>query len=113
MKMLTYTSSCFLQCTDPDFRPNGRPGPKCSCGYWDMALCSPASPGWRGYLLPRLVRIMDEYESDGIYIDGGYFTNAQKAVQPQSSPLRGTAKDAVPAFEETPQYDGAFADCWP
>jgi hypothetical protein len=111
MKMLTYTSTAFLQWTDPDFRPEwSPPGLRCSCGYWDMALCSPASPGWRAYLLPRLMRIMDEFDLDGIYVDGGYVTNAQKVSQPQSSPLRGSAKDAVPAFEETPQHDGAFAD---
>ncbi len=75
-----------------------------------MALCSPASPGWRAYLLPRLMRILDEYDVDGIYIDGGYVTNAQKVNQPQSSPLRGSAQRRVSAFEETPQHDGAFAD---
>lgn len=111
MKMLTYTSTGFLQWTDPDFRAAwSPPGLRCSCGYWDMALCSPASPGWRAYLLPRLMRILDDYDLDGIYIDGGYVTNAQKVNQPQSSPLRGSAKDAVLAFEETPQHDGAFAD---
>ncbi len=111
MKILTYTSSCFLQWTDPDFRPEWSPKDlRCSCGYWDMALCSPARPGWRGYLLPRLVRILDQYDLDGIYVDGGYITNAQKVPQPPSSPLRGTAKDAVSAFDETPQHDGAFAD---
>ncbi len=79
---------------------------RCSVGFFDLAHCSPASPGWRAYLLPRLVHIMDEYDVDGIYIDGGYFTNAARARRPLAAP----AKDDVSAFEETPQHDAALAD---
>ena len=104
MKMITYTSSCFLQRTDPDFRQEwSREGDNCVVGYWNMARCSPASPGWRAHLLPRMVRIMDEYDVDGIYIDGGYVANARKR-------LTTPAKDEVAAFQETPEYDGAFTD---
>lgn len=63
----------------------------------------PASPGWRAYLLPRIARILDEYDLDGIYIDGGYVANARKR-------LLTPAEDEVVAFEETPRYDGAFTD---
>jgi len=111
IKVLTYSSSGFLQWTDPDFRQEWAPeGSRCSLGFWDMAHCSPASPGWRAYLLPRLSRLIDDYGVDGIYIDAGYVINAVKAQQPDSSPFKRMAKDAVPAFEETPQYDGAFTD---
>jgi hypothetical protein len=111
IKVLTYSSSGFLQWTDPDFRQEWAPeGSRCSLGFWDMAHCSPASPGWRAYLLPRLARLIDDYGVDGIYIDAGYVINAVKARLPDSSPYKGTAKDSVPAFEETPQYDGAFTD---
>lgn len=104
MKVITYTSTCFLQRTDPDFRQEwSREGDNCVVGYWNMARCSPASPGWRAYLLPRIVRILDQYDLDGIYIDGGYVANARKR---QQTP----AKDELPAFEETPEYDGAFTD---
>ena len=106
MKVLTYTSTCFLQRTDPDCRPEwSREGDFLVVGYWDMARCSPASPGWRAFLLPRLVRIMDEYGSDGIYVDGGYLANQHPAKQKMSP-----AKDEILAFEETPQHDGAFTD---
>jgi len=106
MKVLTYTSTCFLQRTDPDFRQEwSREDDFLVVGYWDMARCSPASPGWRAFLLPRLARIMDEYGSDGIYVDGGYLAN-QHAAKPKMPP----AKDEILAFEETPQHDGAFAD---
>jgi hypothetical protein len=65
--------------------------------------CSPASPDWRAYVLPRMVRILDEFEVDGLYNDWGYVPNAMKGKQE-------LAKDEVAAFEETPQYDGAVAD---
>lgn len=104
MKIITYASSCFLQRTDPDFRQEwSREGDNLLVGYWNMARCSPASPGWRAFLLPRLARILDTYELDGIYIDGGYVQNYRKR-QPT------LAQDEVPAFEETPDHDGAFSD---
>jgi len=68
-----------------------------------MARCSPASPGWRAYFLPHLVRILEEYGVDGIYNDWGYTPNMWKVN-------REPAGDEVPAFEETPEYDGALAD---
>jgi len=106
MKVLTYTSTCFLQRTDPDCRPEwSREGDFLVVGYWDMARCSPASPGWRAFLLPRLARIMDEYGSDGIYVDGGYLANQHPAKQKMPP-----AKDEILAFEESPQHDGAFTD---
>ncbi len=106
MKVLTYTSPCFLQRTDPDFRPEwSREGDFLVVGYWDMARCSPASPGWRAFVLPKFDRIMDEYGSDGLYLDGGYLANQHEAKR--KMPL---AKDEIEAFEETPQYDGAFTD---
>jgi len=104
MKLLAYTSTCFLQRTDPDFRQAwAREGDNCVVGYWNMARCSPASPGWRAHLLPRLVRILDDHGVDGIYIDGGYVANARQRI-------RTPAKDEVAAFEETAQHDGAFCD---
>jgi hypothetical protein len=104
MKVLPYASSCFLQRTDPDFRQEwSRPGDNLVLGYWNMARCSPASPGWRAYLLPRLARILDDYGADGIYIDGGYVSNRNRR-------LPAPAKDELVAFEETAELDGAFAD---
>ena len=104
MKILTYTSTCFLERSYSGFRQEwSREGDNLVVGYWNMARCSPASPGWRAFLLPRVARILDDYGLDGIYIDGGYVTNAAKRkIAP--------AKDAVSAFEETPEYDGAFTD---
>ncbi|MHB8865120.1 MAG: hypothetical protein ACYC6N_22285 [Pirellulaceae bacterium] len=104
MKVLTYASTCFLQRTDPDFRqPWAREGDNLVLGYWNMARCSPASAGWRGFLLPRIVDILDTYALDGIYIDGGYVQNYRNPPQPQ-------AADAVAAFQETAEHDAAFTD---
>jgi hypothetical protein len=104
MKVLPYASSCFLQRTDPDFRPEwSREGDNLVLGYWNMARCSPASPGWRAYLLPRIARILDDYGADGIYIDGGYVANQYRQLRPP-------ARDEMAAFEETAELDGAFGD---
>jgi hypothetical protein len=104
MKILTYASTCFLQRTDPDFRQEwSREGNNLVVGYWNMARCAPGSPGWRAFLLPRIVRIFDTYALDGIYIDGGYVQNFR-------SHFPTPAADAVEAFAETADYDGAFTD---
>ncbi|MHB8974335.1 MAG: alpha-amylase family protein [Pirellulaceae bacterium] len=104
MKILTYASTCFLQRTDPDFRQAwAREGDNLVLGYWNMARCSPASPGWRAFLLPRLVKILDTYELDGIYIDGGYVQNFRKPPQPP-------AADEMSVFPESAEYDAAFTD---
>lgn len=104
MKLIPYASSGFLQRTDPEFRSEwAREGDNLVLGYWNMAHCSPASPGWRAYLLSRIARILDDYGADGIYIDGGYVANFRKRLLTPTT-------DEVAAFEETPEVDGAFAD---
>jgi len=104
LKLLPYVSSGFLQVTDPDLRPEWyRPGDVLRIGYWHMARCSPASAGWRAYLLPRILRLLDDYGTDGLYDDCGYVINAHKRL------LTPTA-DEVMAFQETPEYDGALSD---
>ena len=111
MKVLVYISTGFLQYTDPDFCQEwATKGSILTLGYWQMARCSPASPGWRAYLLPRVTRILDEYGFDGFYVDTGYITNAARAKMPDDAPLKKPAEDEVAAFEETPEFDGALAD---
>ena len=106
MKVLTYTSTCFIQRTDPDFRQEwSREGDFLEVGYWNMARCSPASPGWRTFVLQKFARIMDEYGTDGLYVDGGYLAN--RHAYKNTMPL---AKDEIVSFEETSEHDGAFAD---
>ena len=105
-RVLTYVSTCFIQTTDPDFDPAWRrPGDVLVVGYWNMARCSPASPGWRAFVLKKIARVIDEWGTDGIYIDGGYLMNRHERKR-QMPP----AADEIVAFNETPEEDGAFAD---
>jgi hypothetical protein len=104
MKIMAYVSTGFLQRTDPDFRPEwAREGDYLELGYWNMARCSPASPGWRAYLLPHIMHVLDEYGCDGIYNDCGYVTHANKFAKTPTP-------DEVAAFEEADDFDGALAD---
>lgn len=103
MKILAYASSGYFAGHDPDYRKEwSRPGDAIG-GWWDLPRCSPASPGWRAYFLPRMVRILEDYELDGLYNDWGYVPNAAKRIQEP-------AQDEILAFKETPQYDGAMTD---
>lgn len=103
MKILAYASSGYFAGHDPDYRQEWtRPGDAIG-GWWDLPRCSPASPGWRAHFLPRMVRILEDYELDGLYNDWGYVPNAQKRI-------KEPAKDEMPVFEETPEQDGAVAD---
>ncbi|MBM3858239.1 MAG: hypothetical protein FJ395_01165 [Verrucomicrobia bacterium] len=103
MKILAYASSGYFVKSDPDCRKEwARPGDELG-GWWDLTRCSPASPGWRAYFLPRMLQILEDYELDGLYNDWGYVPNAEKRI-------KEPAQDEVVAFRETPQYDGAMTD---
>jgi len=104
IKILAYASSGYFAGSDPDHRKQwARPGDICGPSWWDLPRCSPASPGWRAYVLPRMLSILDEYGVDGLYNDWGYVPNAGKRI-------KELAKDEMVAFEETPEYDGAVTD---
>ncbi|MEB2359977.1 MAG: hypothetical protein HUU41_09435 [Bryobacteraceae bacterium] len=100
MKLIVYVSTGYFERNDPDFRPEWARGNDLVELWYHYARCSPASPGWRAYLLPRIRRILDEFGVDGLYNDLGYL------------PLYRTkpASDDVPAFEESASYDGALED---
>ncbi len=74
MKIIPYASTGFFEITDPDFLEEWyNPGrSRLIEMYFDYAHCSPASPGWRNYILPRFERILDDYGFDGLYDDLGY-----------------------------------------
>ena len=69
MKLIVYVSACFLDRTDPDLRPEWVRLPDLEIVHWHLAHCSPTSPGWRAYMLPRALRILDTYGLDGLYCD--------------------------------------------
>jgi hypothetical protein len=50
-----------------------------------------------------MVKILEDYELDGLYNDWGYVPNAGKQI-------KQPAADEIAAFPETPQVDGAVAD---
>ena len=102
MKLIVYISTGFFQRTDPDFREEWARQQDLVEIYFRYARCSPASPGWRAYLLPHLARILDEYGLDGFYNDAGY-------IQLAGNPRPPTA-DEVLAFQESPTRDGAEGD---
>jgi hypothetical protein len=102
MRLIVYASSGFFQRTDPDFRREWARDQDLVELHYHYARCSPASPGWRAYLLPHLVRILDEYGVDGIYNDLGYIKLASNPHPP--------TRDEVLAFEESRIQDGALAD---
>ncbi len=102
MKLIVYASSGFFDRRDPDFREEwARPWDLVEI-YWHCAYCSPASPGWRAYLLPRMMALLDDYGVDGIYNDLGY-----KPIYPKDPP---PAADEILAFEESETRDGALED---
>ncbi len=69
IKILAYASSGYFVGSDPDYRTAwSRPSDGLS-GWWDLTRCTPASPGWRAYFLPRMLQILEDYELDGLYND--------------------------------------------
>ena len=102
MKVILYASTGFFEATDPDFRPEwSHPDSHLVELYFDYARCSPASPEWRAYVLPRLGRVMEEYGVDGLYDDLGYYPLHM---------LGTTDSTHVMVGPETPSQDSALED---
>jgi hypothetical protein len=102
MKVIVYASTGFFERRDPDFRPEWARDQDLVELFYHYARCSPASAGWRAYVLQHITRLMDDFEIDGIYNDLGYITLASNPHQPTS--------DEVLAFPETASHDGALTD---
>jgi hypothetical protein len=69
MRLIVYASSGFFERTDPDFREEWARRQDLVEIYFRYARCSPASPGWRSYMLGHMARILDDYGVDGLYND--------------------------------------------
>lgn len=110
LKVIPYTSTQFFERTDPAFREQWAWPKEYDLVEFDyhLAHCSPASPEWRAHILPRVVRIMDEYGVDGLYNDLGYIRPAD--YPNYYGPRRPVARNEVLAFEESATHDGAMAD---
>ena len=104
MKILLYASAGFMQQGDPDLNDDWvrEPHRPLTLAHWRLVRCSPASPGWRAYLLPRTLRILDDYGADGLFNDWGYIARYK-----DKAPAN---KDELLAWEETAEHDAAEED---
>lgn len=103
LKIIPYISSGYFDERDPDFNPQWtRSGGRLVEQWYRYAQCSPASAGWRAYLMKHVRYVLDEYGVDGLYNDVGYrpLYNATEAPTP----------DEIIAFEESATNQGAFDD---
>ena len=83
LKVILYTSTGFFHVKDPDLRSEWLSYDfYLEDHYWAYVMCSPASPEWRAYLLPRLEYILDEYGVDGLYNDAGYYPLCEHQFAP-------------------------------
>jgi len=103
MKVIPIISTGYFERRDRDFRKEWARSVKLDDRYYRLACCSPASAGWRAYLLANLVKLMDDYDVDGLYNDLGYL---QRLFNHPDPPM----KDEVLAFEESAEHDGALYD---
>lgn len=74
MRIIPYISTGYFDVKDPDFQDSWHDPQRGRLIelYFDYAHCSPSSPEWRAYLLPRLEQVLDQYGFDGLYNDMGY-----------------------------------------
>jgi len=112
-KIIPYTSTNFFERTDPSFRPEWATDAGLDLVEHDyrLAHCSPASPGWRAHVLPGMLRILDEFDVDGLYNEMGYHRRADiLGWGKYYHPAPKVAEDEVLAFVESETCDGAAAD---
>lgn len=106
MKVILYASTGYMQQGDPDLREEWVRGGlierPVSGNHWKLVRCSPASPGWRAYILPRTLKVLDDYGADGLFNDWGYRHLYHNPLPP--------TKDEVLAFTETEDHDAALED---
>lgn len=105
MKIILYASTGYMQEGDPDLKHDWvrcYPGTVVQGAHWRLLRCSPASPGWRAYLLPRTLGILEDFEIDGLYNDWGYRPLYDNPCPPTS--------DEILAFRETAEHDAALED---
>lgn len=104
MKVILYASTGYMQKGDPDLREEWvrDKGPGVQAAHWKLVRCSPASAGWRAYLLPRTLHVLDDYGADGLFNDWGYKPLYNDPFPP--------TKDEVLAFHESKDHDAALED---
>ena len=85
LKIIPYFSSNYFEMKDPDYVPemnNPRAKPLVEF-YYQLAHCSSASPEWLSYMIPRVEKILDDFDFDGLFNDSGctdlYLDNITRA----------------------------------
>jgi hypothetical protein len=111
IKVLLYASTGYMQEDDPDMRDEWTretSGNGNHAAHWKLIRCSPASAGWRAYVLQKTIQVLDDYEADGLYNDWGYVPNnlSDRLVQPVADKVT----DEVLAFHEIAVHDAAEED---
>ncbi len=116
MKILPYTCSNFMERYKKPFSSDWAYNYVYDLGFghkstFDLAHCSPTSPGWREQMLKQFVMLLDEFDYDGVYIDSGYSRRSDfmtcHRYYFEEPPI---ARDDVLAFREEPKYDGGMED---
>lgn len=107
MKIILYASTGYMQHGDPALREEwvrgySKQNNQVAAAHWQLVRCSPASPGWRAYLLPRTLQVLDDYGADGLFNDWGYIPLYNNPNPP--------TKDEVLAFQESAEHDAAEED---
>lgn len=113
MKIIPYTSTNFFERTDPNFRPEWAMHSRFDLveHNYHLAHCSFASPGWREHVLAPMIRIMDEFDVDGLYNDMGYMRPSDfVGYGKYYHQYPRLAEDEVLAFQESATHDGALQD---
>ncbi|MBE6629324.1 MAG: hypothetical protein E7624_00560 [Ruminococcaceae bacterium] len=73
IKIIPYASTGFFHEFDPDFTEEFcRADSRLRQLYFSYRLGFAGSEKWRAYMLPRMMKILDDYEFDGLYNDMGY-----------------------------------------
>ncbi len=117
LKVLPYTSTNFFVRRSPYFNPDWAYDASYDLKLrlddpsWDLAHCSPNSPGWRSHLLRQYVNLLDNFDYDGVYVDSGYIRRCDyiSAMQYyEKEPVM--VKDEIMAFAEDADHDGGMED---
>jgi len=73
IKIIAYVSSGYFHQADPDYSEELSKGHgSCTSNYFNYRHCSHGNAKWRDYVIPRTLRVMDEYGFDGVFNDWGY-----------------------------------------
>ena len=106
IRVLLYVSTGYMQAGDPalnlDWTRESVPD-QVQALHWKLMRCSPASPGWRAFLLSKVEQVLGDWGVDGIYDDWGH-------TPPLASNPLPLAKDEILAWPETTTHDAAKED---